>query len=105
MKKEQLAELERRNIKEATEGIAEQIGGTFNGSKEQNQADIIGKHVEKFARGKSRWFAVEKPEVKYDKITPWYIFYHAFVNLAMIAIMIVGMFDVFFYIAINAVIH
>lgn len=54
MKKEQLAELERRNIKEATEGIAEQIGGTFNGSKEQNQADIIGKHVEKFARGKSR---------------------------------------------------
>ena len=48
---------------------------------------------------------MEKPEVKYDKITPWYIFYHAFVNLAMIAIMIVGMFDVFFYIAINAVTH
>ena len=54
MKKEQLAESERRNIKEATEGIAEQIGGTFNGSKEPNQTDIIGKHVEEFARGKSR---------------------------------------------------
>lgn len=44
----------------------------------------------------------EKPTAKYEKITAWYVFYHSFVSFAIHAIMAVGMFDLFFYIAMNA---